>query len=92
MLATWLSGDDLASLVKAVFQAPRVGYTMVYGASANKEQWWDNSHAAYLGWEPQDSAEQFRTEIEAATEIPDPNDPAVQFQGGGFAASGHYDD
>lgn len=92
MLATWLSGDDLASLVKAVFQAPRVGYTMVYGASANKEQWWDNSHAAYLGWEPQDSSEKFRAEVEAATEIPDPNDPVVQFQGGGFAAAGHYED
>ncbi len=92
MLATWLSGDDFTALIKAVFQAPRVGYTMVYGASANKEQWWDNSHAAYLGWEPKDSSEPFRAEVEAATEIPDPTDPAVLFQGGGFAAAGHYED
>jgi len=92
MLATWLSGDDFAALIKAVFRAPRVGYTMVYGASANKEQWWDNSHAAFLGWVPQDSSEQFRAEVEAATDIPDPADDAVKFQGGGYAAAGHFED
>lgn len=92
MLATWLSGQDLRRLVQAVFAAPRLGCAMLYGASANKEQWWDNGHAAYLGWTPQDSAEIFREKVEAATPVPDPADPAVIFQGGGFAAAGHFED
>ena len=53
MLATWMSLGDLAALIRKVFDAPRVGCTMVYGASDNLEQWWDNGHAAFLGWRPQ---------------------------------------
>ena len=92
MLATWLSPADFIRLIKAVFEAPRVGCPVVYGASNNREQWWDNRAAAFLGWVPQDSSEPFRVEIEAATPKPDPNDPAVQFQGGAFAAVGHFED
>lgn len=92
MMATWLSPNDFVSLIKAVFDAPRVGCTTVYGASANREQWWDNRDAAFLGWTPRDSSEAFRAEIEAATPVPDPEDAAVRFQGGGFAAAGHYED
>lgn len=92
MLATWLSPADFVRLIKRVFEAGRTGHTIVYGASNNLEQWWDNSHAAFLGWIPQDSSEPFRAEIEAATPAPDPTDPAVRFQGGGFAAAGHFED
>lgn len=92
MLATWLSPRDFANLIKCTFEAERVGATMVYGASANKEQWWDNSHAAFLGWTPIDSSEQFREEIEATNPRKDPADPSVKYQGGGFAAVGHFED
>ncbi len=92
MLATWLSPDDFVALIKAVFEATRVGHTMVYGASANREQWWDNGHAAFLGWTPKDSSERFRAKVEAAQPRQDPEDPAVRFQGGGFAAVGHFED
>lgn len=92
MLATWLSPADFVQLIKRVFEAGRIGHTIVYGASNNLEQWWDNSHAAFLGWNPQDSSEQFRDEIEASTPKPDPSDPAVRYQGGGFAAAGHFED
>ncbi|MGB0086737.1 MAG: NAD(P)-dependent oxidoreductase [Rhodomicrobiaceae bacterium] len=92
MLATWLSGADFVRLIKCVAEAPRIGHTIVYGASANREQWWDNRHAAFLGWVPQDSSEQFRGKVEAATPRPLPDDPAVRFQGGSFAAAGHFED
>lgn len=92
MLATWLSGADFVRLVKCVAEAPRVGHTIVYGASANRQQWWDNRHAAFLGWIPQDSSEQFRAKVEAATPHPVPDDPAVRYQGGSFAAAGHFED
>ena len=92
MLATWLSPGDFVSLIKCIFEANRVGATMVYGASANREQWWDNSHAGFLGWHPKDSSEQFRAKVEAATPVPDPFDPAIRYHGGGFAAVGHFED
>ncbi len=92
MLATWLSYADFTSLVKAMFDAARTGAAMVYGASDNKEQWWDNGHAAFLGWHPQDSAEGFRAKVEAATPEPDWQDPAVRYHGGSFAAAGHFED
>ncbi len=92
MMATWLSPADFVLLVKRVAEAPRIGHTIVYGASNNHEQWWDNSHAAFLGWVPQDSAERFREKIEAECPREDPQDIAVRYQGGAFAAAGHFED
>jgi uronate dehydrogenase len=92
MMATWLSPADFVRLIKRVAEAPRIGHTIVYGASNNQEQWWDNSHAAFLGWVPQDSSEKFREKIEAEHPRGNPDDPAVIFQGGAFAAAGHIED
>jgi uronate dehydrogenase len=92
MLTTWLSYDDLTDLIGKSFAASVVGHTVVYGASANSASWWDNSHAAFLGWTPKDSSEQFRAKVEAASPPQDPESPATRFQGGGFAAVGHYED
>lgn len=92
MLATWLSPRDFGSLVKRVFEAERVGATVLYGASANRDQWWDNSHAAFLGWHPQDDTEAFRAGVEAVNPRRAHDDPAVRYHGGGFAATGHFED
>lgn len=92
MMATWLSPNDFTRLVKAVFEASRVGASMIYGASDNREQWWDNSHAGFIGWTPRDTSEPFRDKVMAATPEPDPEDPAIRYQGGGFAAAGHFED
>ncbi|MEH6633077.1 MAG: NAD(P)-dependent oxidoreductase [Halopseudomonas aestusnigri] len=92
MLATWLSFDDLTALVKQIFEADRLGHAIVYGVSANKEQWWDNHLTTYIGWSPKDSSEQFENDEEFTSEVVDRNDPAVRYQGGGFAAAGHFED
>lgn len=92
MLATWLSPDDFVRLVERVFRAPRLGCPVIYGASANAEQWWDNRAVAYLGWQPQDSAEPFRAGLDARMAPPPAGDAAVMFQGGGFAKAGHFED
>lgn len=92
MLATWLSFDDLTDLVRRVIRADRVGCTVVYGASDNPEKWWDNSKAAFLGWQPKDSSAQFENAPRFRDEVNDPNDPAVRYHGGGFAAAGHFED
>ncbi|NWO57515.1 NAD-dependent epimerase/dehydratase family protein [Chromohalobacter israelensis] len=92
MMATWLSVDDFMRLMKRAFVAPKLGCTVVYGVSANTESWWDNDKSAFLGWVPQDSSEIWREEIEQQAGEIDPDDPAVVYQGGKFAAAGHPDD
>lgn len=92
MLATWLSSDDFVSLIEAVFRAPRLGCPIVYAASDNAEQWWDNSAVAYLGWRPKDSSERFRAGLDARMAPPPPDDALNRFQGGGFAKSGRFED
>jgi uronate dehydrogenase len=89
MLITWLSYDDLTHLVTQSLCVPNVGHLIVYGASANRDRWWDNSAAAHLGFNPKDSSEQFRAKVEALPPL-DPADPAAKFQGGAFVKAGPF--
>jgi uronate dehydrogenase len=90
MLVTWLSYRDLTELVRCCLFAPRLGHTIVYGMSANRDKWWDNSKAAHLGYEPQDSSEVFRAKVEAQPPL-DASDPAARYQGGGFVKMGPFE-
>jgi uronate dehydrogenase len=90
MLVTWLSYRDLTELVRCCLFAPRLGHTIVYGASANRDSWWNNEGAAHLGFQPHDSSEPFRAKVEAQPPL-DPADPAAQYQGGGFVKLGPYE-
>jgi uronate dehydrogenase len=92
MLATWLSARDLMTLCGRAFDTQWLGHTIVYGASANDEQWWDNGNAGFLGWAPQDSSSKWRAEVLANAEPEAISDPAVLYHGGGFAAGGHPED
>lgn len=91
MLATWLSYDDLERLVVACLTAPVVGHSIVYGMSANRSVWWDNTSARHLGFVPQDSSERFRPEVEARQPRIDLDDPAATLQGGGFVRQGPFE-
>ena len=90
MMITWLSYRDLTELVRASLFAPALGHTIVYGMSANRDKWWDNSGAAHLGFSPQDSSEPFRATVEALPPV-DPSDRAAQYQGGGFVKAGPFE-
>jgi uronate dehydrogenase len=92
MLSTWMSPRDFISLIECIFEAPMTGHTVMYGVSPNKTVWWSNDHAAFIGWQPQDSSEAFRADVEAQFPEEDRHDPAVIYQGGGFAARGHFED
>ncbi|WP_457332626.1 NAD-dependent epimerase/dehydratase family protein [Rhizobacter sp. P5_C2] len=91
MLATWMSFDDLERLVMSCLTAPLVGYSVVYGMSNNRTQWWDNTKAKHLGYVPQDSSEPFRAAVEARQPPLDYNDPAVLYQGGAFVRTGPFE-
>ncbi|WP_341914782.1 NAD(P)-dependent oxidoreductase [Polaromonas sp. YR568] len=92
MLATWLSFDDLHRLITACLTTPVLGHSIVFGMSDNAVTWWDNSRARHIGYAPQDSSDIFREAVYARTTAPDLNDPAVQFQGGGFVKAGPFAD
>ena len=91
MLITWLSYNDLTELVRCSLFTPKVGHTIVYGVSNNRDKWWDNSGAAHLGYVPKDSSEQFRAKVEAASPELPADDPAKIYQGGGFTKAGPYE-
>jgi len=89
MLVTWLSHDDLTDLVVRSLFTPDVGHLIVYGASANRDSWWDNRGAAVLGFAPKDSSERFRAQVEAQPPLA-ADDPAARYQGGAFVKAGPF--
>jgi uronate dehydrogenase len=91
MLVTWQSPDDLAELIRCCLFAPQLGHTVVYGVSRNRDLWWDNRHAAHLGYVPRDTSESFRAVIETDVSSGATAAPA-RFQGGTFAATGPFED
>ncbi|OUM00661.1 NAD-dependent epimerase/dehydratase family protein [Variovorax sp. JS1663] len=91
MMSTWLSYRDLTSLIEKSLFTPGVKHTVVFGASANRDLWWDNSAAAHLGFVPQDTSEVFRAKIEAQPPVA-PTDPNAIYQGGAFTAQGPFGD
>lgn len=86
MLSTWLSYRDFVSFCQAAFGVAELGCPIVYGASKNTRGFWDNRAAAFLGWEPQDNAENYAVQVAQANPDPDPNDPLHIFHGGYFTA------
>lgn len=91
MLVTWLGYDDLEQLVRRALFVPKVGFTVVYGVSANRDRWWDNRHAAHLGYAPVETSEIFRAQVEAQPPL-SADDPAAQYQGGAFVKAGPFGD
>jgi uronate dehydrogenase len=90
MLITWLSYRDLTELIRCCLFAPTLRHTIVYGASDNRDKWWDNAQAAHLGFKPQDSSEPFRAKAESAPALAH-DDPARIYQGGGFVKAGPFE-
>ena len=89
MMVTWLSYDDLTDLVVRSLFTPNVGHLIAYGASANRDSWWDNHGAAALGFAPGDSSEIFRAQVEAQPPLA-ADDPAARYQGGAFVKAGPF--
>ncbi len=84
-LSIWLSYPDLLRLAICCIEAPRVAHAVVWGVSKNPTSYWGEDHRARLGWEPQDSAETYRADVEHILG----DAVAERYQGGGFAAIGY---
>ena len=83
MLSTWLSYADLVRLVRAAVSAPRTGHCVIWACSGQPRDVLGKDHRDRIGWQPQDSAEAFRAQVEGKVS----GDPvAERYQGGGFTA------
>ncbi len=91
-LSTWMSFRDCVQLVERCLVAERVGFTVLYGISDNRERFFSNEKSRHIGYVPQDSAEDYREKVEAKTEPGDPWQPSVHYVGGVFCDWGHPDD
>jgi uronate dehydrogenase len=86
MLSTWLSYPDLIRLVTAAVTAPRTGHCVIWACSNNPASFWGKDHRERIGWQPQDSAEAFRAEVEGIVS----GDPVEErYQGGGYCSAGY---
>jgi len=89
MLHTWLSFADLTELIRCGLFTPDIGHSIVYGASGCRDPWWDNKHAAHLGFRATDSSERFQNDFPADV-VSDGGGRAQYFQGGGFVTAGPF--
>jgi uronate dehydrogenase len=62
-LATWLSPGDCVRMVEAAVTAPDVGFTAIYGISANTRAWWDLEPGRAIGYDPVDDAEAYAADV-----------------------------
>lgn len=90
MMHTWLSYDDLTQLIERGLFTENLGHTIVYGASANAHSWWDNRYATHLNYQPKDSSERFRPQVERQPK-PAADDPLMVYQGGAFVTAGPFE-
>ena len=90
-LSTWLSHDDAVRMVDACLTTPDPGFAILYGISANTRAWWDLEAGRALGYDPQDDAESFASEIEATPES-DADRVEAGHVGGPFVTETYYRD
>jgi uronate dehydrogenase len=83
-LSTWISPRDMVQLVRRCIDAPDYHFLIAYGVSANTRNRWLDPNADFLGYKPQDNAEEFAQEL--AGKISPAGDPAAEFHGGPFCA------
>ncbi len=79
-LLTWISHRDMAQLTYRCVEHPAYHFVAVYGVSNNLRSRWDNTRVKFLGYRPEDNAEDFAAEVLANSPQEDPI--AVQFHGG----------
>ncbi len=89
-LSTWLGNDDWVSLVTCALEAEAVGFTAVWGVSANSRAWVDLKEGNSIGYVPQQNAEDYAATALAAP--PGGDAVADRYQGGAFVTMDYTPD
>lgn len=85
-LGTWLSYRDMVQLVVRSIETPTTGFTVAYGVSNNTRAPVSNHKVGFLGYKPQDNAEDWAEALFAKAATPNPQDLAQTRVGGPFAS------
>ncbi len=86
----WCNRDDLARLIDAGLDTPRLGHRIIYGISDNPNVPVPVGDDPQLGWRPEHSSTELREHDPRAPL--DPADARNGLLGGSFALWGHSDD
>jgi uronate dehydrogenase len=79
-LLTWISHRDMVQVTRRCIDHPAFHFLIVYGVSGNTRNRWSNDNARFLGFVPEDDAERYAGEIDAAGAVEDPRE--ALFHGG----------
>lgn len=90
MLSTWLSHEDGIHLFEQCVRAPAHHFYRVYGVSNNTRARIDNSHVAWLGYNPKSDAEDYLKDVLDNGEVLGPL--GSKTQGGGACDVGFSGD
>lgn len=83
-LMTWISHRDTVQLFRRCIEYPDYHFTVVYGVSDNTRNNWDNTEVAWLGYRPQDNAEDYADKVLMQ---PDEEDEVARaLHGGSFSS------
>jgi uronate dehydrogenase len=88
-LEVWISPGDLAQLCIIGLTHPDIDVKTVFGVSAGGGNWWDNSVATALGYEPQDVIRDFAHPDSFKPVPADANPVGEHFQGATFCTYDH---
>ena len=81
---TWISHRDTVQLFRRCIEHPDYHFAVVYGVSDNDRNVWDNTKVAWLGYRPQDNAEDYAGEILSLMAPEDEPEIERTFHGGSF--------
>lgn len=87
MLATWLSHGDFVQLCRRCIEAAHVGFSVIYGMSANTRRWWSNDKVAFLGYVPRDNAEAHAADLPPPCPALRADSPELALQGGRYVVA-----
>lgn len=62
-LLVWISHRDMVQLTRRCIDYPSYHFVIVYGVSDNLRNRWDNTNVKFLGYHPEDDAEDFAAEV-----------------------------
>lgn len=85
-LSIWLKPEDLVQLIRIGLERPGLVYEVMYGVSDNKRSWYDNSHAASLGYKPAGRSEDYAATVLAKEAAAGADAVAAFYQGGTYCA------
>ncbi|PLZ03888.1 NAD(P)-dependent oxidoreductase [Burkholderia sp. WAC0059] len=79
-LFTWISHRDMVQLVRRCIDHSGYHFLIAYGVSGNARNRWDNANVRWLGYAPEDDAEQYAAKIAATGQLEDERE--ALFHGG----------